>query len=81
MAVSAEPAVSAGNLPADVIYPPSRKLAFAGHSGDPARDLASGFVLAGPVYGYNPTNSSALESYGLSRVQFPILFLEALPVE
>lgn len=50
-AVSAEPAVSASDLSADGIYPQGRKLAFAGYSGDPARDLANGFTLAGPVYG------------------------------
>jgi hypothetical protein len=38
-------------LPADGIYPRGRKLAFAGYSGDPARDLANGFTLSGPVYG------------------------------
>jgi hypothetical protein len=50
VAVSAEPA-AASDLPADGIYPQGRKLAFAGYSGDPARDLANGFTLAGPVYG------------------------------
>lgn len=43
----AEPA----DLPADGIYPRGKKLAFMGYSGDPARDLANGFTVAGPVYG------------------------------
>ncbi len=51
VAVSAQPAVPASDLPADGIYPQGRKLVFAGYSGDPARDLANGFTLAGPVYG------------------------------
>ena len=51
VAFSAEPAKPASDLPADGIYPQGRKLAFAGYSGDPARDLANGFTLAGPVYG------------------------------
>jgi len=49
--LSAEPTKSAGDLPADGSYPQGRQLAFAGYSGDPARDLANGFTLAGPVYG------------------------------
>jgi hypothetical protein len=48
---SAEPVKLATDLPADGIYPQGRKLAFAGYSGDPARDLANGFTLAGPVCG------------------------------
>ena len=48
---SAEPAKSVGDLPQNGIYPQGRKMAFAGYSGDPARDLANGFTLAGPVYG------------------------------
>jgi len=59
LAYSAEaisyPAISAktgeNSLPQDGIYPHGRKLAFMGYSGDPARDLASGFTVAGPVYG------------------------------
>ena len=51
VASSATPPKSASDLPPDGIYPQGRKLAFAGYSGDPARDLASGFTLAGPVYG------------------------------
>ncbi len=51
VSISAEPATQASDLPADGIYPRGRKLAFAGYSGDPARDLANGFTLAGPVYG------------------------------
>jgi hypothetical protein len=51
VAVSAEPGVFASDLPADGIYPQGRKLAIAGYSGDPARDLANGFTLAEPVYG------------------------------
>jgi len=51
LAFSAEPVKPAGDLPADGIYPQGRKLAFAGYSGDPARDLSNGFTLAGPVYG------------------------------
>ena len=47
-ASAAEPA---DKLPADGIYPQGRKLAFMGYSGDPARDLANGFTVAGPVYG------------------------------
>ncbi len=39
------------DLPADGIFPRGRKLAFMGYSGDPARDLANGFTVAGPVYG------------------------------
>ena len=39
------------DLPADGIFPNRRKLAFMGYSGDPARDLANGFTVAGPVYG------------------------------
>ena len=31
--------------------PTGDKLAFMGYSGDPARDLANGFTVAGPVYG------------------------------
>ena len=42
---------SPADLPADRIYPRGRKLAFMGYSGDPARDLANGFTVAGPVYG------------------------------
>ena len=38
-------------LSSDGIYPHGRKLAFMGYSGDPARDLANGFTVAGPVYG------------------------------
>jgi hypothetical protein len=38
-------------LPADGIFPQGRKLAFMGYSGDPQRDLANGFTVAGPVYG------------------------------
>lgn len=38
-------------LPADGIYPRGRTLAFMGYSGDPQRDLANGFTVAGPVYG------------------------------
>jgi hypothetical protein len=51
VAFSATPAKSANELSPDGIYPQGRKLAFAGYSGDPARDLANGFTLAGPVYG------------------------------
>jgi len=51
-ATSTTPAKLASDLPADGIYPQGRKLAFAGYSGDPARDLANGFTLAGPVYGH-----------------------------
>jgi hypothetical protein len=51
VAVSADLATQANDLPPDGIYPQGRKLAFAGYSGDPARDLANGFTLAGPVYG------------------------------
>lgn len=59
LARSAEPdshaavAVSASesSLPEHGIYPHGRKLAFLGYSGDPARDLANGFTVAGPVYG------------------------------
>lgn len=39
------------DLPADVLYPHGRRLPFMGYSGDPARDLAAGFTVAGPVYG------------------------------
>jgi hypothetical protein len=39
------------SLPPDGIYPRGRKLAFMGYSGEPARDLANGFTMAGPVYG------------------------------
>lgn len=49
--LSAELPKSVRDLPPDGIYPQGRKLAFAGYSGDPARDLANGFTLAGPVYG------------------------------
>jgi hypothetical protein len=49
--LSAEPPKVTSDLPTDGIYPQGRKLAFAGYSGDPARDLANGFTLAGPVYG------------------------------
>jgi hypothetical protein len=38
-------------LPADGIFPHGRRMAFMGYSGDPARDLANGFTVAGPVYG------------------------------
>ena len=40
-ATSTTPAKLASDLPADGIYPQGRKLAFAGYSGDPARDLAN----------------------------------------
>ncbi|MHB8898270.1 MAG: hypothetical protein ACYC6Y_05945 [Thermoguttaceae bacterium] len=51
LAAWAHAAEPANDLPADGIYPHGRKLAYAGYSGDPARDLANGFTLAGPVYG------------------------------
>ena len=43
--------VLVGDSTADDIYPHGRKMAFMGYSGDPARDLANGFTVAGPVYG------------------------------
>ena len=49
--LAATPAKQAEDLPPEGIYPQGRKLAFAGYSGDPARDLANGFTVAGPVYG------------------------------
>jgi len=49
--LAAPPEKAAKNLPADGIYPHGRKMAFMGYSGDPARDLANGFTVAGPVYG------------------------------
>lgn len=39
------------HLPEDGIFPRGRTMAFMGYSGDPARDLAAGFTVAGPVYG------------------------------
>ena len=51
VAFSATPAEPASDLPPEGIYPQGRKLAFAGYSGDPARDLANEFTVAGPVYG------------------------------
>jgi hypothetical protein len=39
------------HLPDDGIFPHGRTMAFMGYSGDPARDLAAGFTVAGPVYG------------------------------
>ncbi|MCU0749220.1 MAG: hypothetical protein MUF13_06710 [Akkermansiaceae bacterium] len=39
------------HLPEDGIFPHGRTMAFMGYSGDPARDLAAGFTVAGPVYG------------------------------
>ncbi len=50
-ALGASAAPPSEKLPADGIYPHGRKLAFMGYSGDPARDLANGFTVAGPVYG------------------------------
>lgn len=47
----AAPADAGEKLPADGIFPRGRKLAFMGYSGDPARDLANGFSVAGLVYG------------------------------
>lgn len=45
-------AVARGGQPeAGKIYPQGKTLAFMGYSGDPARDLANGFTVAGPVYG------------------------------
>jgi len=49
--LAAQAASPADKLPMDGIYPNGRKLAFMGYSGDPARDLANGFTVAGPVYG------------------------------
>ena len=42
---------SAAAAPANGIFPRGNKMAFLGYSGDPARDLANGFTVAGPVYG------------------------------
>ena len=50
-ALATPAAIPADKLPVDEIYPNGRKLAFMGYSGDPARDLANGFTVAGPVYG------------------------------
>jgi len=50
-AAPASPTAASDALPPDGIYPHGRKLAFLGYSGDPARDLARGFTVAGPVYG------------------------------
>jgi len=36
---------------ADGFFPHGPKMVFAGYSGNPARDLANGFTVAGPVYG------------------------------
>lgn len=47
----APPPDPGAKLPAAGIYPQGQRLAFMGYSGDPARDLASGFTVAGPVYG------------------------------
>jgi len=43
--------VAPAALPVEGIYPRGRRLAYMGYSGDPARDLARGFTVAGPVYG------------------------------
>lgn len=50
-ASAAVPAKAKGQLAADGFFPQGRKMVFAGYSGDPARDLAKGFTVAGPVYG------------------------------
>ena len=50
-ALAAPDGNAAAQLPADRIFPQGRKLAFMGYSGDPVRDLANGFTVAGPVYG------------------------------
>lgn len=44
-------AIGRAAVSAEGIHPQGRKLAFMGYSGDPARDLANGFTVAGPVYG------------------------------
>jgi hypothetical protein len=51
VALAARGANPPEEYPANGIYPRGRKLAFMGYSGDPARDLANGFTVAGPVYG------------------------------
>jgi len=47
----AAPPDSGAALPPQGIYPQGRRLAFMGYSGQPQRDLANGFSIAGPVYG------------------------------
>ena len=44
-ALAAPAAIPADKLPVDGIYPNGHKLAFMGYSGDPARDLANGYLI------------------------------------
>lgn len=81
--VAAElPAAPAGELPPDGIYPQGRKLAFLGYSGDPARDLANGFTVAGPVYGDQQPYLERCIASGwpvVAHVGLPITFRDGDP--
>lgn len=74
--------VAPADLPADAVYPRGRRFPYMGYSGDPARDLAAGFTVAGPVYGDQRPYLERCVANGwpvVAHVGLPVTFHDKAP--